>query len=110
MIQAKASVSKAYVPSTTYRTRYATVYGLILPRHYTAGSTRIYFEHWEAYKGKYQWRYKFYRTASLTSSGSYAKASTVVKFPYAGKWRVYVRHADTSHYATYGSYGYTTTR
>jgi hypothetical protein len=110
LIQAKESLTKPSVPTTSYRSRYTAVSSRMYPRHYTAGSTRFYFDHWEAYKGRYQWRTKFYKVASQKYVSSYTLCSTSVKFPYTGKWRVVVRHADTSHYTSYSAYSYTTVR
>jgi hypothetical protein len=107
LIQARASLSKPTVPSVAYRTRYAKVYGTMYPKH--VGTTRVYFERYEAYKGKYSWRVKFYKTASLSSYYSAERYTVSLKFPYTGKWRARVYHADASHYASYGAYSNTIT-
>jgi Fibronectin type III domain len=103
LVQSKAALTSPAVPRTAYRSRYTTVYDRMYPKHYEYKSTRIYFEHYEAYKGKYMWRTKFYKIASQKSGPSYMTCSAAVKFPYTGKWRVQVRHADASHYVSYSS-------
>ena len=101
-VQVRPYLTKPTVPTTAYRTRTATLTGKMYPKH--VGTTRVYFERWEAYKGKYMWRKKLYKTASLRAGSTYEKYSVALKFPSVGRWRARAWHGDFSHYPTYGSY------
>ncbi len=109
LVQARPSLSRPTVPPSRVasRTKTTTIYGTMLPKH--VGTTRLYFERYEAYRGKYQWRVKFYKNATLKSYYSTWRYSVALRFPSTGKWRVRAWHGDTSHYPTYGPYSYTVT-
>ncbi len=120
LIQSRALLSRPTVPKTAYRTRYASIYGSMSPKHNVYHSTRLYFERYEFYRGKYRWRLKFYKYANLSAGSGYEKYAYSLKFPSAGRWRVRAWHGDVSHYygatpagspasSPYGPYSYTIT-
>lgn len=79
-------LSTPAAPSTVSRSRYYTVYGYLKPRH-TSGSYPVRIYKYRLVSG--HWRSYGYESARVSNYSSYSRYSHSIRFPYAGKWRVW---------------------
>jgi Tol biopolymer transport system component len=99
----KAWVGRAIAPSTMKRSKAATVYGYLKPRH-SAGSypVRIYKDRLVAGK----WVSYGYDNAKAANYRTYSKYSRSIKLTVKGRWRLRAYAPDDSGHAATWSSGY----